>query len=72
MPIPRAQWVSRRLEDIIDATLYSGPESGQTSSGIWAELCADPGYVKMRIDRITGVGLPTAQADAVRRVCQKR
>lgn len=69
VPIPRDQWVSRRLEDIVDGILYTGP--GRTNSGIWPQLCADPGYVTMRIDRITLVGLPPAQADAVKRVCNK-
>lgn len=67
VPIPRDQWASRRLEDIVDGILYTGRD--RTSSGIWPKLCADPGYVKMRIDRITLIGLPPAQADAVRRVC---
>ena len=66
-PIPRDQWVSRRLEDIVDGILYTGPD--KTSSGIWPQLCADPGYVKMRVDRIALAGLPPAQADAVKRVC---
>jgi hypothetical protein len=72
VPIPREQWASRRLEDIVDGILYMGPESGRTRSGIWPQLCADPGYVKMRIDRITLVGLPPTQADAVKRVCNER
>src|SRR4029079_15011408 len=43
VPIPRDQWASRRLEDIVDGILYVGPK--QTTSGIWPQLCADPGYV---------------------------
>ncbi len=72
VPIPHDQWASRRLEDIVDGILYTGPEAGQTSSGIWPALCADPRYVRMRIDRITLAGLPPAQADAVKRVCSER
>jgi hypothetical protein len=72
VPIPREQWASRRLEDIVDGILYVGPASGRTTSGIWPQLCADPSYVKMRIDRITLVGLPQAEADAVKRVCNER
>ncbi len=70
VPIARDQWASRRLEDIVDAILYMGPD--RTTSGIWPQLCADPGYVKMRIDRIVLIGLPPAQADAVKRVCNVR
>ena len=62
---------SRRLEDIVDAILYTGPDR-TTSAGIWPALCADPGYVKMRVDRITLLGLPQAQADAVKRVCNPK
>jgi len=71
VPIPHDQWASRPLEEIVDGILYMGPESG-TSSGIWPELCADPSYVRMRIDRITLAGLPPAQTDAVKRVCSQR
>ena len=70
VPIPRDQWASRRLEDIVDGILYTGPE--RTTSGIWPQLCADPDYVKMRMDRIGLAGLPQAQADAVKRVCTAR
>jgi hypothetical protein len=70
--IPRDEWAPRRLEDVVDGILYTGPASGRTSSGIWPQLCDDPGYVKMRIDRITLVGLPSAQAEAVKRVCNER
>jgi len=70
VPIARDRWASRRLEDIVDGILYTGP--GRTNSGIWPQLCADPGYVKMRIHRIALVGLPPAQADAVKRACNKQ
>jgi hypothetical protein len=66
-PIPRKQWASRRLEEIVDGILYTGPD--KTSSGIWPQLCTDPGYVKMRVDRIALIGLPPTQAEAVKRVC---
>ena len=52
VPIPRDQWVKRRLEDIVDAVLYVGPASGRTSAAISRTLCADPAYIKMRLDRI--------------------
>jgi hypothetical protein len=67
VPIPRNEWASRRLEDIVDGILYA---PSRTTSGIWPQLCADPGYAKMRIDRITLIGLPAAQADTVRRACR--
>lgn len=67
VPVPRDQWVSRRLEEIVDAILYVGPESGRTTAGISPKLCADPGYVKMRLDRIALLNL--AEADKVKRDC---
>jgi len=70
--IPREEWVSRRLEDIVDGILYVGPDSDRSSAGIWPQLCADPGYVQMRLDRIALIGLPIAQAEAVKRVCNVR
>jgi hypothetical protein len=69
VPIARDLWASRRLEDIVDAIVYM---PSQTTSGIWPQLCADPSYVKMRIDRIMLIGLPPAQADTVKRACNVR
>jgi len=60
VPIPRDQWVTRPLEDIVDAILYVGPESSRTSAAISRKLCADPAYIKMRLERIALVSLPEA------------
>ena len=67
VPIPRDQWVKRRLEDIVDAVLYVGPASGRTSAAISRTLCADPAYIKMRLDRIALLNM--AEADKVKRDC---
>jgi len=67
VPLPREQWVSRRLEEIVDAILYVG--RGRTSAPIAPELCADTAYIKMRLDRIALVGLPDAEAEIVKRTC---
>ena len=69
VPLPRDQWVSRRAEDIVDAVLYVGPESGRTTAGISPALCADPGYVKLRLERIALIGLPLGEADKLKREC---
>lgn len=61
------QWVSRRLEDIVDAILYVGRK--HTSAPIAPDLCADSGYIKMRLDRIALVDLPQEEADRVKRLC---
>ena len=69
MPIPREQWVSRRLEDIVDAIFYVGPASSRTAAGISPVLCADPGYIKMRLERIALTALPPGETDRVKREC---
>lgn len=67
VPLPREQWVSRRLEEIVDAILYVGRQ--HTSAPIAPDLCADIGYIKMRLDRIALIGLPPGEADRVKRAC---
>jgi len=69
VPIPREQWVSRRLEDIVDAIFYVGPASSRTTARISPALCADPGYIKMRLERIALMELPPGEADRVKRDC---
>jgi hypothetical protein len=70
VPIPRDQWIVRRTEDIVDAILDVGPKSGHTSAPISAKLCADPSYIKMRLDRIALLKL--SEADKVKRDCNLR
>lgn len=41
-----------RLEEHFDALLYLGPRSQITFSEISAERCSDPGYLKMRLQRM--------------------
>ena len=67
VPIPRDEWVKRRLEDIVDAVLYVGPASGRTAAAISRTLCGDPAYIKMRLDRIALLNIP--EADKVKRDC---
>jgi hypothetical protein len=70
VPLPSDQWVSRRVEDIVDAILYAGPESGRTTAPVSPLLCADPAYIKMRLDRIALIGLPQGEADRIKRQCE--
>jgi hypothetical protein len=67
--LPSVEWVSRRVEDIVDAILYMGPQSSRTSAPLSPALCADPAYIRMRLDRITLVGLPPAETDRLKRQC---
>ena len=70
VPLPRDRWVSRRLEDQVDAILYVGPKSSRTTATLSPTLCADSNYIKMRLERIAIVGLPQGEADRVKRLCQ--
>ena len=41
------------MQEVVDAILYLGPPSAITHSRLLPELCADPAYVKMRLERLT-------------------
>ena len=69
VPIPRDQWRSLRAEDQVDAFLYTGSGADRTSAPLSPTLCADPNYVKMRLERIALAGLPPGEADHVKRLC---
>ena len=67
VPLPKEQWVVRRVEDIVDAILYVGREG--TGAPLAPDLCADPGYIKRRLERIALIGLPPGEAERVKRAC---
>jgi hypothetical protein len=46
------------MQEVVDAILYLGPPSSMTHSRLPRELCADPGYVKMRVERLTEFASP--------------
>ena len=66
-PIPKSEWRQLRMEDQVDAIIYLGKNS--TTAPLSPSLCADPNYVKMRLERIAFAGLPEGEADRVRRLC---
>jgi hypothetical protein len=66
-PIPRAEWRSLRMEDQVDAIIYLGRNS--TKAPLSPSLCADPAYIKTRLDRIALGGLSAGEADRVRKLC---
>jgi hypothetical protein len=41
------------MQAVVDAILYLGPPSSITQSRLSRELCADPSYVKMRVERLS-------------------
>lgn len=46
------------MQDVVDAILYLGPPSAITHSRLSRELCADPSYLKMRVERLTEFASP--------------
>jgi hypothetical protein len=66
-PISRDEWRTLRMEDQVDAILYVG--RGSTPPPLSPTLCADPQYVKTRLERIAIAGLPPAEAERIKRFC---
>jgi hypothetical protein len=49
------------MQEVVDAILYLGPPSSITQSRLSRELCADPAYIKMRVERLSEfASLPAA------------
>ena len=46
------------MQEVVDAILYLGPRSSITHSRLSRELCADPAYVKMRVERLSEFASP--------------
>jgi hypothetical protein len=46
------------MQEVVDAILYLGPPSAITHSRLSRELCADPVYLKMRVERLSEVASP--------------
>ena len=46
------------MQEVVDAMLYLGPPSTITHSRLTPELCADPAYLKMRMERLTEFASP--------------
>jgi hypothetical protein len=70
VPIPRNQWRSLRMEDQFDAVLYLGSEpSTMTTTQLPLALCADAAYMKMRLERMSLVGMPQGEVDQLKLYC---
>jgi len=46
------------MQEVVDAVLYLGPPSSITHSRLSRELCADPVYIKMRVERLSEFASP--------------
>lgn len=69
VPVPRDQWKLLRMEEQFDAILYLGSPSDITFSELTPELCRDPDYVSMRVNRFGIVGMPPAVAERFKSDC---
>ena len=46
------------MQEVVDAMLYLGPPSAITHSRLSPELCKDPAYLKMRVERLSEFASP--------------
>lgn len=69
VPITREQWRGLRAEDQFDAVLYLGPSWETRHGQLSAALCAEPGYLDIRLKRIALSGVPKFEADQLTEYC---
>jgi hypothetical protein len=69
VPIDRQHWRTLRAEDQFDAVLYLGPNDEPRRDPVSKALCAEPGYLDMRLGRIAAAGLPPPETERVHRLC---
>ena len=67
-PVPESAWRKLPAEEQFDAVLYLGA-SPTASEPLSRELCSEPGYVEMRLKRISLAGLPPPEAQRVKTLC---
>ena len=70
-PSPQQRRVN--MEDQFDAILYLGPPASASISKLSAALCTQPGYLEMRLSRLSLVGppdnAPISPADSLKAFC---
>jgi hypothetical protein len=70
VPVPKVQWRTLRAEEQFDALLYLGPPSVATSPEPFSTaLCAEPGYVDMRLRRLALAHLPPSETERLKKLC---
>jgi hypothetical protein len=69
LPVPEQQWRKLRADQQFDAVLYEGPPHATETEPLSATLCAEPGYVEMRLKRIALAGLPPPEVERVKKLC---
>jgi hypothetical protein len=69
VPIPREQWITKRVEDQLDAVIWIGPASGKTQVPLSPALCTAE-YLERREKRRAIAGLPPVDAsDRLNQYC---
>jgi hypothetical protein len=71
VPIPRAQWISVRMEEQFDAVLYLGPASTLRYMSWSRRICSDRDYVEMHLRRMAIARLPKSETDKLTELCAR-
>jgi hypothetical protein len=70
---PSAQLRRVNMEEQFDAILYLGPPASTSVSKLSAALCSQPGYLEMRLSRLSLIGppdnAPITPADSLKAFC---
>jgi hypothetical protein len=66
VPVAEEQWRKLRAEEQFDALLYLGPPPTMQTEPLSTNLCAEPGYVEMRLKRIALADLPPPEVERVK------
>jgi hypothetical protein len=69
VPVAEEEWRKLPAEEQFDALLYLGPQPPSRTEPLPAKLCAEPGYVQMRLNRIALAGLPPPEVARVTKLC---
>lgn len=68
--IERKDWQPLTIEQQLDAVLYLGPRSAMTDAPLLPVSCKEPGYLEERLRRISVAGLPPAEAERAKQLCE--
>ena len=69
VPVAEEQWRRLRAEEQFDALLYVSPLPTTRTEPLSTKLCAEAGYVEMRLKRIALAGLPPQEVERVKKLC---
>jgi hypothetical protein len=69
VPIPREEWTTMRRDEQSDALIWLGPASTRTEAPLPRQICRDPAYVQVRLQRMAVSGLPPSESQRLRSLC---